>query len=415
MVDSTARLNRSPQPLASTAGLGRSSHLRVSVTMPPSHDDPGRVGIRELPKLVTLHRAVAHRQRLMAEPDLTYLFWESTLRCNLRCSHCGSSCEATSPVDELSTDQVIDILRTIGEDFDASRIFVSITGGEPLLRKDLYEVVAEMTRLGMMSCIVTNGTLLTVPRAKRLHDAGMRTVSVSIDGAKSQHEAVRGKDSYDRALAGITAARQAGMVDVEAITCVRHDNLDSLPQIEAAVRAAGANLWRLITVDMMGRLAGTCDPSLWLSPADVRRTFDFLVKRRTELNRSKESFDVQFSCGGFLGAKREEAVRPIDSQCFAGLCVGSILCDGQVAACPSLPRSWAQGSALDHRFSAIWRTQFQMHRTTEWRRTGPCTSCDWFGLCLGGGLHERVAQPDAFCWLHRQTDGSLAMVDPSGD
>jgi radical SAM protein with 4Fe4S-binding SPASM domain len=378
--------------------------LASTIPPPSSHDDPGRVGIRELPKLVALHRAVGRRQQLMAEPDLTYLFWESTLRCNLRCAHCGSSCEATSPVDELTTAQVIDILRTIGEDFDASRIFVSITGGEPLLRKDLTEVVAEMTRLGMMTCIVTNGTLLTVERARRLHDAGMRTVSVSIDGTESQHEAVRGKDSYDRALAGIAAAREAGMVDVEAITCVRRDNLDSLAQIEAAVRTAGANLWRLITVDMMGRMSGLGDSSLWLGPADVCRTLDFLAKRRAELTKSGENFDVQFSCGGFLGAKREAAVRPIDSQCFAGLCVGSILCDGRVAACPSLPRSWTQGSALDHRFSAIWRTQFQMHRTTEWRRTGACTRCDWFSLCLGGGLHERVAQPDSFCWLHRQCD-----------
>ncbi|MBW2455617.1 MAG: radical SAM protein [Deltaproteobacteria bacterium] len=372
--------------------------------MAPSHDDPGRVGIREMPRLVALHQASRRRRQLMAEPDLTYLFWESTLRCNLKCAHCGSSCEATSPVDELSTEQVIAILRTIGEDFDASRIFVSITGGEPLLRKDLYEVVAEMTRLGMMSCIVTNGTLLTPERARLLVDAGMRTVSVSIDGLEPEHEAIRGEGSYDRALAGIAAARQAGMVDVEAITCVRAANLDSLPEVERVVRQAGANLWRLITVDTMGRLAGARDSDLWLSPQDVRRTFDFLTDRRRELQASRESFDVQFSCGGFLGAKREEALRPIDSQCFAGLCVGSILCDGRVAACPSLPRSWAQGSALENRFSAIWRTQFHQHRTVEWRRTGPCTRCDWFDLCLGGGLHERVAQPETFCWLHRQQD-----------
>lgn len=370
--------------------------------MAPSHDDPGRVGIREMPRLVALHQAGRRRRQLMAEPDLTYLFWESTLRCNLTCAHCGSSCEATSPVDELSTEQVIAILRTIGEDFDTSRIFVSITGGEPLLRKDLCEVVAEMTRLGMMSCIVTNGTLLTAERASRLVDAGMRTVSVSIDGLGPEHEAIRGEGSYDRALDGIAAARQAGMVDVEAITCVRAANLDSLPEVERVVRQAGANLWRLITVDTMGRLAGAQDSNLWLSPQDVRRTFDFLTERRQQLQTSRESFDVQFSCGGFLGAKREEAVRPIDSQCFAGLCVGSILCDGRVAACPSLPRSWAQGSALEHRFSAIWRTQFHQHRTAEWRRTGPCTRCDWFDLCLGGGLHERVAQPETFCWLHRQ-------------
>ena len=102
--------------------------------------------------------------------------------------------------------------------------------------------LAEMTRLGMASCIVTNGTLLTPERARRLHDAGMRTVSVSIDGLEVEHETVRGQGSYGKALAGIAAARQAGMVDVEAITCVRGANLHQLPEIERVVRQAGANL-----------------------------------------------------------------------------------------------------------------------------------------------------------------------------
>ena len=73
-----------------------------------------------------------------------------------------------------------------------------------------------------------------------------------------------------------------------------------------------------------------------------------------------------------------------------------------MSAGPSLPRSWAQGSARQRRFSEIWRGRFQLHRDTTWRRTGPCRDCSWFDLCLGGGLHERLAQPDAYCWLDRQ-------------
>ena len=368
--------------------------------------DPARVRARDFPKLVRLYRAAAARRRLMREPDLTYLFWESTLRCNLRCPHCGSSCGDSSPVRELDTAEVTAILRSIAQDFDACRIFISITGGEPLLRQDLCEVVAEMTRLGFKCCIVSNGTLLTRELAGRLFDAGMRTVSVSIDGLQAEHEQVRGRGSYGPAMEGLEHARAAGFVDVEAITCVRAANLDSLPEIEAAVRAAGANLWRLITVDKMGRLSGVRHTPLWLEPADVRRTLAFLSRRRAELARSGECFRVQFSCGGFLGVRQEGDIRPIDSQCMAGLRAAAILCDGSVAACPSLPRSWSQGSALHERFSAIWRREFRQHRTTEWRRSGVCSDCDWFDLCLGGGLHERIAQPEEHCWLLRQTIGA---------
>ncbi len=377
--------------------------------MAPSRTHAGNVGLLDLPRVIAIHRDTARRARLLQRPDLTYLFWEATLRCNLRCRHCGSSCEGKSPVHELETSEIKAILDTIGQDFNAKRIFVSITGGEPLLRKDLFEVVAHMTGLGMRSCIVTNGTLLGVDQAQRLWDAGMRTICVSIDGLEAEHDAVRGKGSWQKAMAGISAARQVGFKRVEAITCVRPCHLDHLPEIERAVREAGAPLWRLITIDKMGR--GAEDDALWMGGAHLRTLFDFIEKRRGEIVKNREKADVRFSCGGFLGVGRELRVRPGDGQCFAGLCVGSILCDGQVSACPSLPRSMAQGSARERRFSRIWKEEFRQHRDLQWRRSGPCSDCSWFQVCLGGGLHERLVQPEAFCWLDRQ-DGHADTVAP---
>ena len=367
-------------------------------------NSPVRPRLRDLRHLVDLRREADGRRALCREPDLNYLFWEATLRCNLRCPHCGSSCEPTSKVNELTTAQVCAILDTIAEDFDASRIFVSITGGEPLLRPDLMEVAAHMTHLGMTPCIVSNGVLLTPEKAGRLYDAGMRTLSISVDGNQRTHDAIRGEGTYVRALAGISNARDAGFEVVEAITCVRPANLPVLSLVERAVREAGANMYRLITIDRMGRLANADDADMWLTPPHVRQLFEFVAQRRDALTRAGDSFDVSFSCGGFLGLRRERDLRDPHSQCHAGLCVGSILCDGQVSACPSMPRSWAQGSALETRFSEIWYGRFQDYRSESWRREGICSDCSWYDLCLGGGLHERLAQPDAFCWLDRQQD-----------
>lgn len=362
----------------------------------------GRSGLRlfDFPRVVALRREAERRRHLQTCPDLTYLFWESTLRCNLRCAHCGSSCEAASPRPDLTTEQVLGIVDSIAEDFDARRIFVSITGGEPLLRKDLYQVVARMTAHGMRSCIVSNGTLLDDERAARLVEAGMRTVTISIDGLRDTHEAVRGKGTYDRTMAALGVARRAGMRTVEAITCVRPANLHQLTAIEHEVLAAGANLWRVITIDRMGRAgdeaARAAEDHLWLKPPQIRALLDFVGARR------RAGAPVRFSCGGFLGAEREFTVRPEMGQCYAGLAIASILHDGQVSACPSLPRSWTQGSALETRFSTIWRERFQRYRDFSWRKSGPCTDCSWFDLCGGGGLHEREVQPEEFCWLDRQ-------------
>lgn len=364
----------------------------------------GRVSLLDLPRLVALRREADVRRRLFTAPDLTYLFWESTLRCNLRCAHCGSDCEARSPHRELDTREILAVVDTIAEDFDTSRIFVSITGGEPLLRKDLFEVVARMSAVGLRSCIVTNGTLLDDRAAARLVEAGMRTVTVSIDGLAPEHDAVRGAGTFPRALGALGAAKRAGMTTVEAVTCARPANLDGLPALERAVRDAGADLWRLITIDRMGRGGATEADHLWLDPPAVRRLLDFVAARREAYAMDDgEAFDVRFSCGGFLGVGRERDVRPEGGQCYAGAAIASILCDGEVGACPSLPREWArQGNVREKRFSAIWRDGFRAYRDLEQRKDGLCEGCSWWDTCLGGGLHERLVQPGEHCWIDRQ-------------
>jgi radical SAM protein with 4Fe4S-binding SPASM domain len=366
----------------------------------------GRLRLRDFPRLVQLRREARDRAALMRAPDLTYLFWECTLRCNLRCAHCGSSCEATSPLRELDTREILAALDTIAEDFDTSRIFVSITGGEPLMRKDLFEVVAHMTEIGLTACIVTNGVLLDARNAARLVEAGMRTVTVSIDGLEATHEAVRGARSYRPAMAALGHARAAGITTVEAVTCARPANLGELEAIERATRDAGATLWRVITIDRMGRLSGCDAPDMWLEPPQVRALLDHVEARRRALAAAEgpgAEEQVRFSCGGFLGVAREGKVRPAGGQCYAGTSVASILCDGQVGACPSIPRAWAaQGSIREQRFSTIWRERFQAYRDLAWRREGPCDGCAWWETCLGGGLHERLVQPDEFCGLERQ-------------
>lgn len=368
------------------------------------HGEPRHLRVLDFPRLVEIYQDSRQRLEYFEHPDLTYLFWEATLRCNLRCAHCGSRCEADSPTDELGTEEVKRIFSTIAEDFEARRIFVSITGGEPLLRPDLVEVVTHLSSLGLRSCVVTNGTLLRDREAAALASAGMRTASISVDGVGPTHEAIRGPNTFERALRGITCARRAGFRTVEAITCARPGNLDELGAIEAAVRAAGATRWRLITIDKMGRGGDDGARDLWLDPHGVNRLLDFIALRRARGRAEGDPFDVRFSCGGFLGVARERAVRPGFGQCYAGLCVASLLADGEVSACPSLPRWFAQGSARRERFSTIWRREFRTHRDVAWHRHGPCSDCSWFGACLGGGLHERLAQPREFCWLDRQTE-----------
>ena len=183
-----------------------------------------------------------------------------------------------------------------------------------------------------------------------------------------------------------------------------------LPAIEATARARGANLWRLITIDQMGRQADGPDPEMWLDRAQLEKILAFVGERRRFYARRGQGFGVRFSCGGFLGLKNEHALRPEGGQCYAGLAIASILADGQVGACPSIPREInAQGSARKERFSSIWHRRFEDFRDLEGNRGGICGDCSYFEVCLGGGYHERAVQPRHFCWIDRQ-DG---LVDAS--
>jgi radical SAM protein with 4Fe4S-binding SPASM domain len=368
---------------------------------PAAEDDPGRFGLLDTLTLLRLHGDAYRRLQLAQCPDLTYLFWECTLRCNLRCVHCGSSCEPGTPVDELSTQEILAVLDTLRQDFDTSRMVVAITGGEPMMRQDLPEVIARMVSHGMTVGMVSNGTLLNLERTQNLVKAGLRTISFSVDGNEELNDAVRGKGSFAKAMAGIRAAQEAGVELIEVISCVRPESLPRMAEMERVVRQAGLKHWRLFPIDRMGR-GGVNTDHLWLSPADVRALFDFIARRRRDIAASGDDFDLRFSCGGFLGVRREYTVRPPDAQCFAGTAIGSILSDGTVSACPSLPREWGQGSVRSQRLSTIWNTRFEKFRDFSWRKSGPCQDCDSWTMCLGGGLHQRLAEPDEFCWLQRQ-------------
>lgn len=162
------------------------------------------------PNSLSLRRRVAlelWRKRMdiaVKEHPLRQLFWECTQRCNLHCRHCGSDCRAEVGVADMPLADFTRVLDSVALRTDPNRVFVVVTGGEPLIRHDIAECGAAIYERGFPWGMVTNALALTPLKFQSLLDAGIHSMTVSLDGIGDDHNWMRGNpDSFrmvDRAI-----------------------------------------------------------------------------------------------------------------------------------------------------------------------------------------------------------------------
>ena len=331
-----------------------------------------------------------YRAAVIKKHELNYLFWECTLRCNLSCLHCGSDCLKSSAVPDMPLQDFVKVLDDIKAKNTANLLTVCITGGEPLLRSDLEQAGKAIRERGFYWGIVTNGLLMTKERFYSLMNAGMGSISFSIDGFEKEHTYLRQNPlSYKKVCESIQIAvdfqkKYENSLVFDVITCVHKGNLGILRELREDLIDRGVKLWRIFSIFPEGRAGQN---NLSLSTEEYRQLMDFIVETRSYKTNDGRSIHVNYACEGFLG-KYELKARDYFFFCRAGINVGSVMCDGSMSACLSVRgEKFIQGNIYKDSFMDVWNTKYECMRNRNWAKIGKCKNCKKWKFCMGNGLH----------------------------
>lgn len=355
--------------------FGTSPHLR---TVAP--DDAKDISTVEREAIWEEH--IRLRSALFREHPLDYLFLEVTRRCNLSCAYCGSACSLTKQREELTTEAFIDIVRQIAADFVPENITVAVTGGEPLTKPGILDLFRELQRLGFPYGMVTNGWLLTDEVARTIVDAGMFSLTLSLDAPPPLNDQLRGEGTTLAVFTAVERLRQAGYNGrLEIFSTVTKPAVALLEQTRAIVSSMRVPYWRVSPVMPIGRAARR--PDLILGQTEIRQLYEFVLAARADGYTPRPETCEE----GYLGNRFEGNVRPYLCQCPAGVTVAGILCDGRMGACPELGDAFVQGHINNDRFHDVWQNRYQIFRDRSWMKRGHCGDCEQFRRCEGGSIH----------------------------
>ena len=337
----------------------------------------------------------AQRQILKEEVrqhPLQQLFWECTLRCNMRCRHCGSDCKISEVQPDMPFEDFEKVLLRIKDVYDSHHILIILSGGEPLVREDLASCGRRIHELEFPWGLVSNGRLMSRSKIDELLAAGMRAATISLDGLEEDHDWMRGTPgAFTHASEAIRMLAAEPSIAFDVVSCVNQRNFSKLPELKEHLISLGVKAWRIFTVFPVGRAAS--DPELQLSADQYRALMDFIVETRKE-----GRIHLSYACEGFLGAY-EGKVRDHLYTCQAGISIASVRIDGGISGCNSVRAHFDQGNIYTDDFVEVWENRFQPFRNRDWARSGKCAACRFWKYCEGNGMH-----------LHAD-DGSLIMCN----
>lgn len=323
---------------------------------------------------------------------LRMVAWEVTRSCNLACVHCRAS-SLIGPYDgELTTEEGKGLLDEIAA---FAKPVIILTGGEPLLRKDIFDLAAYGDGKGLRMVLATNGTVVTPAVARKMIASGIRRVSVSIDGMDAEsHDGFRGvPGAFDGALRGIKALKKAGM-EFQINTTVTKRNLHQVKNILDLTVRLGAAAHHLFLLVPTGRGKEMADQEI--SPADYEKTLRWFHQAAQHYTIQLKATCAPHYYRIYHQKKKRTTRKDLDDAgplhamtrgCMGGSSFCFISHRGQVQPCGYLELDC--GQIGERNFKEIWESSpiFENLRDLN-RYRGKCGRCEFIRVC--GGCRARA-------------------------
>lgn len=320
------------------------------------------------------------------------LFLEVTRKCNAFCDHCGSKCGRENSYKDMDIKYFKKALDDVASKSECSTaslynpksIMLYITGGEPLVRKDLFELTEYAVSKGFTWGLVTNGILLNEEKISLCKKTKMSTISISIDGVSNTHDNFRHVDgAYNTIVSNIKKLKEANFVEHIQITfTATKRNLYELPEVYRSMCMLGVDSFRISNIDLIGRAKE--HTNLVLDSNDFSFLFRFIEKH------SDSQVPVLWSCTHYFGGSQEKLDKSGKIfKCYTGKNVASILYDGTIYGCPNIAKrkELEQGNIKTDNFVSVWENGFKIYRDENTLKSEKCKSCKYWTDCKGDSFH----------------------------
>ena len=365
------------------------------------------------------------------------IFWEVTKGCNLRCIHCRATATELSSPSDLPTGRALDIIKQIA-DFGSPILVLS--GGEPLYRTDIFDLARFATDRGIRVALATNGTLVTKPVAKKIVEAGVKRVSISLDGADAlTHDTFRGiPGAFEAAIYGMRNLQELGM-SVQINTTIARHNAHQLPDVLEMARSLGADALHTFLLVPVGCGVDIANEQM-VPPEEYERMLNWFYDRSKDgdielkatcaphyfrvvrQRRAEERKQAAAAAGGdYRAVEHGPAIGPTDMAmpgsdaiifkpkgnhtghptghpgghpgghpdgmnamtkgCLAGTGVCFISHEGEIYPCGYLPA--LAGDLRKQPFSEIWNDSKVFAQLRHDPLEGKCGCCEFRNVCMG--------------------------------